>query len=357
MGGSALHVPTRRLLRADFDQVSTHLVHSLSQFLGGARVGAIPAYRSKADFGDLDLLVDRAAVLEHGGHDALHAWAQSTCHTRELVDNGPVLSLDYRESPTAQMGFQVDLILTPSDEFNFSLAYFSFNDLGNLIGRTAHKMGFKYGHNGLIYPFREGTRMFGEVLVSRDLDQSLVFLGYDPSRFHQGFDRLEDIFNYVAHSAYFNPSIFLLENRNHASRTRDRKRKTYREFLEWIAEHSELRTYPWADREDEGARAQEKQHFLNQAQAHFPEFTGRLDEIKRQRDVSAAVRARFNGERISAWTGLEGPPLSQFMAQLRRHHGDTEGLHAWLASHDDLALEAWVKNQFCPSSSRRSPAP
>ena len=346
MGGSALHVPTRRLLRTDFEEVSARLQASLSQALGGGRVAVVPAYRSKADFGDLDLLVDQAAVASHGGRNALQAWASSVCHAREIVDNGPVMSLDYRSSPSLEVGFQVDLILAPEDEFEFSLAYFSFNDLGNLIGRTAHKMGFKYGHNGLIYPFREGTRMYGDVLVSRDLDKSLTFLGYAPARFHQGFNDLAEIFDYVTQSTYFNPSIFLLENRNHASRTRDRKRKTYRAFLEWIADRGDLPAYAWADRDDEPARSAEKQHFLSLALRHFPTFNERLGEMKRQRDVSATVRSRFNGDAVAQWTGLSGKPLSQFMAQLRAQHDGLDGLYAWLTTHDDNALETWVKEQL-----------
>lgn len=354
MGGSALHVPTRRLSRNDYEQVADHLAESLSASLGGVRVAAIPAYRSKADFGDLDLLVDRTAVAIHGGHEALRAWAENTCLTREMVDNGPVLSLEYRTTPTSREGFQVDLILAPAEEFDFSLAYFSFNDLGNLIGRTAHKMGFKYGHNGLLYPFRDGTHLFGDVLVSRDLDQSLQFLGYAPERFHQGFEHLDDIFDYVVQSDYFNPAMFLLENRNHASRTRDRKRKTYRDFLEWIAQRPDLLAYPWADRDDLPARDQEKQRFLTRALDQFPDFAARLDTATHRRDVAAVVRARFNGERVAAWTGLSGRALGQFMAHLRHQHGDAEGWHAWLATHDDGALEAWVKAQTSLSPSRHA---
>lgn len=43
------------------------------------------------------------------------------------------------------------------------------------------------------------------------------------------------MFKYVLSSPYFDPSIYLYENLNHINRTRDRKRKTYNMFLEYIS--------------------------------------------------------------------------------------------------------------------------
>lgn len=42
-------------------------------------------------------------------------------------------------------------MLKANEHFNTSLEYLNWNDLGNLIGRIAHKFGLKYGHKGLLY--------------------------------------------------------------------------------------------------------------------------------------------------------------------------------------------------------------
>ena len=53
-------------------------------------------------------------------------------------------------------GHQVDLIFTEKKFYESALVYFANNDFSNLIGRIAHKHGFKYGHCGLVYVMRDG---------------------------------------------------------------------------------------------------------------------------------------------------------------------------------------------------------
>ena len=188
MGGNALpQVPTQRLDAAAFHAVSMKVVEGLRQAFG-ARAEIIPAYRAKDTFGDLDVIVEKEKVLVPGdGHAALRAFAEAHGFARAFKSNGDILSYDHRNSENETVGFQVDLILTPAAEFDITLAYFSFNDLGNLIGRTAHKMGFTYGHRGLVYPYRDGNHLFRTIDVSSNLDAALTFLGVQPRSLPPGF--------------------------------------------------------------------------------------------------------------------------------------------------------------------------
>lgn len=345
MGGSALHVPTQRLSATDFHVLADALARDLSAWLRGGRVEAIPAYGSKADFGDLDLLVESEAVVACGGQPALREWAAARSFAREFVDNGPVLSFDHRLRDTDDAGFQVDLILTPRDEFDIGRAYFSFNDLGNLIGRTAHRMGFSYGHRGLLYPVREGDHLLDTIQISKDVDRVLPFLGYDAARFHAGFDTMKDIFTYVQTSTYFNPDIFLLENRNHASRVRDRKRKTYREFLEWIQEHPVTPVYPWVDREDRPAREAEKEQFVTLASQHFPAFGTALAQVRKRQLTVREVRSRFNADKIREWTGRVDKDLGELMRHLKGAWVSLDDQATWLKGRSDEEVAQWVRTQ------------
>lgn len=116
---------------------------------------------------------------------------------------------------------------TPLEDFQTCRDYYTYNDLGNLIGRVAHKMGMKFGHLGLLYPLRDGDHLIAELVVTRDTRQALEFMGYDFDRWNQGFDQLTDIFEFAASTPYFNPEAFTLENLNHRNRTRNRKRNTF----------------------------------------------------------------------------------------------------------------------------------
>lgn len=355
MGGSALNVPTKRLSAADYHSLAAQLSVQISQALDGAQVVVIPAYREKSDFGDLDLIVEAEKIQAAGGKEFLVDWTARHTHARDVYceKNSTVFSFDYRPSSEAVEGFQVDLLMTPRAEIEVATAYFSYNDLGNLVGRTAHKMGFTHGHRGLLYPVRDGNYLFDTLVISQKLDEILPFLGYDPAPFRAGFDTLEDIFRYTVSTPYFNRDSFLLENRNHTSRTRDRKRPTYRKFLEWIDVAPGLNAYAWADREDEAARSAEKTHFLAMARQRFPSFAAELDDAWASLAQARKAKERFNGKWVSELVGLDGKALGQFMESFRQHVIGEEGVPLWVARHTDDQMVSAIKAHRASFQPRR----
>jgi hypothetical protein len=222
-----------------------------------------------------------------------------------VVKNGDVTSIGVRVGMKIH---QIDLISASVEEFEFSVNYFSFNDCGNMIGRVAHKMGLKFGHDGLWLPLRDGDHMFAKICLTRDFDEALRFMDYNPRVFHNGFATLEDIFEYVATNGRFNKEIFLLENRNTIAKTRERKRKTYMAFLEWVKTRQGLAEFEWP---------KDKSVWLSRIFLHFPkaaieyhDATWNLKETKRAREL-------FNGEMVMGLTGLEGKELGKFMKHLK----------------------------------------
>lgn len=307
MGGNALKslgVETRRMDAPEFHQVSADIIKAFSLAFPGVRVEAIPAYRSKSDFGDLDLMVEKERFNAIGGVEFLEEWAARTGFSRGSHRNDTVTSVEWRSHPGEEKGLQVDFITSPAEEFNSALAYFSYNDLGNLMGRIAHKMGLVYGHRGLLFTMRDNTHAFDNIVVSHDMDKSMSFLGYDPVRFRSGFEDLEDIYQFVVSSQYFNRDIYLLENRNHVSRTRDRKRKTYRGFLEWIEPRNDLPAYQYPE---------EKSHWVPIIEGAFPSFAGDYAKSLERLASREFVAENFNGRIVSDMTGLKDEDLGRAM--------------------------------------------
>ena len=319
MGGRAIQ-NARRVDAAEYRRLVEQATARLRAALPGARFAVIPAYRTKPDFGDMDILLERDALPSD--------WPQrvaSALDSRQTVPNGPVHSFEFD-------GFQVDLITAQSAWFEFALGYFSWNDLGNLIGRIAHKHGFKFGHDGLHYPLRDSDHLVAEVPVAQDLAQVLIFLGLDPARMAEGFDTLEDMFAYVASSAYFDPAQFPLEHRSHRARIRDAKRPTYTAFLAWV----NGRTLPVREAPSREAR-------LAAASQAFPGFGERLAAARAALARQQAARERFNGRLVGEWTGLRGPALGAFMAQLKRDAGGPAALQAKVLESTPEALRDWVE--------------
>lgn len=317
MGGNALS--SSGATRCSRDVALKVLEDFLARFVGitgshvsDARVEPIAAYRHKPDFGDLDVLVDSRVFQSMSPLSIVEALSINYGKSLPWVKNGPVLSVGL-PLPGDDQCLQLDLISTPATEFDFSLGYFSWNDMGNLVGRVAHKMGLKFGHDGLWLPIREGTNLFDELLITRDFGLALSFLGFDAARWREGFDSLDDIYQFVACGERFNPDLYPLENRNHTARVRDKKRPVYMGFLRWIEEQPTLNRYLWL---------KDKSAYLPEVMSAFPALQVEYDSSLARLAHSKAIRACFNGEMVGEITGLTGKALGGFMAHFKRAQGD-----------------------------------
>ncbi|GBG14813.1 ABC transporter permease [Novimethylophilus kurashikiensis] len=325
MGGNALSYTTVRLTDRNFHRFAADTVSKLRSLLPGRKISAIEAYRSKSDFGDLDVLVESSDYDPFKAAEALGAI--------EIVRNGPVTSIGVVVRP--ELGllhgnvFQVDLIAIDEPSFDYAKGYFAFNDLGNLVGRIAHAMGVSHRHDGLYFYVRDGDYKFREICLTKDHALALAFLGFSLERFAQGFETLEEIFRFVGNSPFFNSDIFLLENRNAVSRVRDRKRKTYTAFLSWCELHHELPQFPFPE---------DKAAWQPRIEEYFPHFNhehaAALQDLSNQR----LAKEKFNGALVASLTGLEGKALGELMKRIKTSFGGPEALRSEVLGITEEAL-------------------
>jgi hypothetical protein len=215
-----------------------------------------------------------------------------------------------------------------------SFHYFSFNDLGNLVGRVAHSVGLKLGHDGLTYKFFAQERhVFREIKLLDDWEQILPILGYSWERYKQGFNTLEDIFEFFVSSPLFNKAIYALENRNHAARTRDQKRKTYMEFLKWLESYEETNT-------QNGNKYRDQLSFL------FERITGFEDTYKAVQaewDQEVLFKSRYSGDVVRDVTGLTGKPLGEFMKWHKEVYG-ADKIKRDVIKMNPNVIGCWIQN-------------
>lgn len=243
MGGNALSHCTRRYQRQEYFELTKKLQSALEQ-ITNTRVALIPAYTSKESFGDADFLVKTKPDVDVLG------LIKNQFNDSEFVKNGNVLSIAMEE-------LQVDLIATDGLYFQSSLDYFSYNDLHNLTGRLLHKLGIKHGHKGLSLVVRHKDRsdhilkeIFLEHMFAKE--KAYEILGLDVNFIPETED---DIYKFVASSKFFDPDIFLLENRNNDSRTRDKKRKIYNGFLEWCRDNPDSKKFSFPEKNERGGHS------------------------------------------------------------------------------------------------------
>lgn len=361
MGGRALIAAgVTRLPAPIYTRLAQQVVSRLNDgvLVPGLRAQAIPALRDKPDFGDLDVLITHPA----------QGWSW-TAFSRERVlaafgathhvQNGPVLSFD-TAAPTdpafpviGGARFQVDLIFAAPAIFPFALCYYSYNDLGNLLGRVARLAGFKLGHAGLFRPLRDpadASHFVRDILVTRDWGEALDFLGYDPERWGHGFADLEDLFAFVADSPQCHPDVFLLEHNPHRARVRDRKRPTYTAFLAWLAAR-----YPDGEGLTQSERDGRAAAGLAAACARFPAFAMEWKQGLADLAAHRALRARINGRVVQSVTGLTGPALGRYMADLKRQIAEDPLLAERLRTSTTPEIESFLRTRGAPSENTAGP--
>jgi len=320
MGGNNIKEHfTRRYSKEEYFLFAEHVLSVLRKKIPTARMEMIQAYKNKETFGDLDI------IIEDFENHRTRNWIkenQEALGVNVLVQNKPKSEKIKETEPYSVLGFggelQVDLIFTPSRYFDSSLNYFTFNDLGNMIGRTAASMGLRYGHKGLLYRLYDNenkSQIVKEMVISQDLNLILTFLGYDYEQYQKGFNTVENIIEFAASSKYLNVNYFKLENRNYKSRVRDKKRKNYRLLLSYLDEN-ELGSKNAIASYEEG---------LKYATTFFPDFGDKLalevkNNIKNKKNAKKnreIIKSKFSNLIVSKITGLVGKPLGYLLESIR----------------------------------------
>lgn len=350
MGGDALKsVAVKRMDANHYRLLSTKVVRALAGELPATRPHLLRSYATKPDFGDIDVIVDAAGLPED-----VPAVLRSIFGSQEVFENvsrrNMAWSCDY-------LGYQVDIIAMSTLDYPTATVYYSDNDLGSLMGGVAHPMGFKYGHDGLSYRVHDGTRLIGEVNVSRDPARIFEFLGYtslqyDYARFLRGFKTLAGIFNFAASSRFFRPEAYFPEHRGARRRSRDRSRKNYVAFVDWLR--------AGAVPPGVAAHLDESAHLVR-AKILFPQFSIDLANLYERDARDRRRRELFNGRIVSGVTGVHGSelgPLIEFMK--KNFEGGIDAFNAWvdqLPGPDVPDLQSYINAAHADFLTKRANSP
>jgi len=203
MGGNVFPGMNRRYSKAEYLALVDEMTPMFNMIFKVWNV--TPTFSDKADFGDMDVVGVTKFTFNV---DLLKAvFNLQPFKTHYLIkNNGGVWSLIYKD-------FQIDLVTCPEHEYEFTRNYMGVGDRGNFVGKIAHMLGLKFGHDGMWLVVRtDDNHQLGEVCLTLDPKEAEAFLDVKPLMDNP--KSLEDIFDNVAASKYFNPEVFKLENIN-----------------------------------------------------------------------------------------------------------------------------------------------
>lgn len=300
MGGNLYKVS--RVSKDEYESIVSSLLPILNTHFG--EYYKIPvAYKSKRDYGDVDIILN-ATYLQNKN------WEESL-----IKDLGDVKVKKVRNvTSVLYKDFQVDFFCVGESRFESTYNFMCYNILGNLFGRIFHKFNLKYGEDGLKYVLRGfNNHVSKEIILTRDLKKSLEFLELDYKKWQQGFDRLEDIFEYVINCKYFCSNSYNEDYFN--VRKRAVERPDFNKFLDYIKDNKIDKNYPFE---------REKKKYIPMIEKYFPEsnlfekYETHLDYQQRLSDISE----KFNGKRIIDLLGIKGAELGKYIGSFKEKHGD-----------------------------------
>jgi hypothetical protein len=319
MGGNLFKFA--RVDKARYDEIVSSLIPVLNKHFAGYY--KIPvAYRSKKDYGDVDILLD-AACIQNKRDWAEKLMADLGVTNTQSVRN--VFSMSY-------MNFQVDIFLVGTRRLESTYNFMSYNILGNLIGRIYHKFNLKYGEDGLFYVMRGyNDHSSKEISITRDMNKMLTFVGLSYERWLQGFSTLEEIFEYMISSPYFCSNSYDPQYFN--VRKRAAERPDFLAFLTYLEENKIDKNYPF-DKKKEVYLELIDGFFVSNLKEEYQKHLERQEVLQK-------IANKFNGRIVMELLGIQGEELGNFIYAYKKVKG--EGFEEFILTSDLESIKNDIK--------------
>lgn len=296
MGGHAFGFEAARMSRDKFVEVSNKFLNYLDE--KAEKIAVVKAYNNKTSFGDIDILVSHDFLI-----DDFIKFLRDIDSRIPNFRNGDVTSFLLHDDLLNE-SYQIDVIRTKENQFETSYGYFANNDMGNFMGRIAHKLNMKYGVHGLSIIIRQGEKPIGEIMVSTDQRVIHEILGFP--EYKDDFDELVDVFEYIKTSKYFRPEIYLFENQNNKNRVRDKKRTNYNALLDYIKDYTN----------DTPVIKFNQHESVYYAQRYNANVVSQYYAILEKQQRLDNYATKFNGNMIMSLIDIKGKSLGDFITRL-----------------------------------------
>ena len=325
MGGKAIkNAYVRRYEKQEYFDLCSKLLPKLKE-LFQTEVELVESFRDKESFGDADVL-----VLGRFDHSKIVS-ALRNLEPNEIFKNGHVYSFDYAE-------LQIDLIFTKPEEWESSKLFFKWGDTGNIAGKIYHRLGCKYGYSGLIMPIRDldDSKKVGDILISQDGKKIFEFLGLSWNRYLEGFNNEKEMFDYIVQSRFFNPESFKLENLNSINKKRNKRRKVYGEFVDYVSKMESKYTFTELD----------KSSHLKEMEEFFEcPISEKINDLRKEEQFKKSLAEKFNGELVMKWSGkTEGKEVGELLERFKKYV--EKDFYQYLIDTDKEIIEKHFKEFF-----------
>lgn len=244
--------------------------------------------------------------------------------------------------------FQVDIISVNDKDYQISCFYFSFGDIGSIIGGILKHWGVSLGGNGLIYNvchvFGDFSTKLRKIIITKDIKEILFIAGLSDSILEKWLSPAtggesditeRDLFDWVTTSRLFHAEFWNARSQkwNIACRERIKLRPMYQRFLfAYIPEkfgYMPVLNY---------VQGQERIDFVpKDVQAKFTKdlierynLTKTVADIILEKKKSDLIKEHFNGKLVGEILGIKGKEIEYAIKTLKKNLPDTLGNPEWV---------------------------
>ncbi len=228
MGGNNLpNVITSRKSHSDYE----HIKATLLKILQNNNIDCKCPHElpNKKDYGDLDI------ICVYPDFDILD-FIKNTFYPIDIVPSykdSRIINVSFNVTEIKDMenhnDFQIDLIFCHKNNMEMYMFYYSYGDIGGIIGRIMSSYGLKFGEKGL---FMKYIDVQDTIILSSEPEKICNFIGANYEEWLNGFDTVECIYKWICNIKLFYKDIFKVMNKDH--RDRVKKRLMYSNFLKYI---------------------------------------------------------------------------------------------------------------------------
>ncbi len=199
-----------KLFGVDAERVTTQeanlVFEEMKNLLQGSftNIEMTSAIASKQDHGDIDIL-----IVDANHSNVINILKQKLGNQiKKISSNGNTKSVLFY-SEYLHKNVHVDFIVSENSELQQTRKqYYYLNDFSFAIGIVAKNLHFKYGSDGFFKRFQDKKGSWKDILISRNLNEGLVIMGYDASQLYTVKD-YDNMAVFISSSPLFDSSYFI----------------------------------------------------------------------------------------------------------------------------------------------------
>lgn len=265
MGGNALKtVKTVRIDLLTYNKIKKEIYDKINNDI---QIEFLFDNPDKIDFGDLDILYKSEEQI------SMIDYITKIFTPIEIVKNGDVISFSYNIIGNEYA--QIDFIKTTN--FSMSKFFFSYGDLGLLIGKMARHHELSFGDRGLFI-----KNIYNQNIYLSDNPKEICdYLNLDYTNWSTFKSEIE-IFTWLSTCNLCYQDIFISGNYEH--RHRIETRPMYNRFIEWLNINMINKQNIMENKQNDAILYFNKQHII--------------DELEKENMIKQERKTKFNGKKI-----------------------------------------------------------